>query len=218
MQMDKGPWGMGRPGSLHQAMDSPAIPAAQYLGLMIWPDFSEIPVLHTRRLVLRELREDDAPAIFRLRSSPDVMRYIPKPLDTRSADSLRMVREFRQAAVAGDAIMWAITVKGSDRLVGYIGYWRILKEHHRAEVGYALHPDLWGQGLASEALAAVLEHGFRVIGLNSVEATVAPGNTASIHVLQRNQFVREGYFRENYRVNGEYVDSLVYSRLAPRGR
>lgn len=185
---------------------------------MLWPDFSEIPVLHTRRLVLRELGEDDAPAIFLLRSSPEVMRFIPKPLDTRSTDSLRMVREFRQAALGGDAIMWAITVKGADRLVGYIGYWRFMKEHHRAEVGYALHPDLWGQGLASEALEAVLDHGFRVIGLHSVEATVAPGNTSSIRVLERNHFIREGYFRENYRVNGEFVDSMVYSRLAPFAR
>ncbi|HMN06040.1 MAG TPA: GNAT family N-acetyltransferase [Flavobacteriales bacterium] len=182
---------------------------------MLWPDFSEIPPLHARRLVLRELREADAPAIFRLRSSPEVMRFIPKPLDTRSADSLRMVREFSQAAIAGDAIMWAITVKGSDRLVGYIGYWRIMKEHHRAEVGYALHPDLWGQGLASEALEAVLEHGFRVIGLHSVEATVAPGNIASIRVLERTHFQREGHFKENYLVNGRFVDSMVYARLTP---
>lgn len=185
---------------------------------MLWPDFSEIPELHTRRLLLRELREEDAPAIFRLRSSPDVMRFIPKPLDTRSAESLRMVREFRQAALSGDAIMWAITVKGADRLVGYIGFWRILKEHHRAEIGYALHPDLWGQGLASEALRAVMDHGFKAIGLHSVEAVVAPANTASVRVLERNHFVLEGHFRENFRVNGTFVDSLVYSRLAPLPR
>lgn len=192
----------------------PQAPGRDYLAPMLWPDFSEIPPLHTRRLLLRELAEEDAQAIYRLRSSPDVMRFIPKPLDTRSADSLRMVREFRQAALTGDAIMWAITVKGSNRLVGYIGYWRIMKEHHRAEVGYALHPDLWGQGLASEALEAVLDHGFRAIGLHSVEATAAPGNAASIRVLERNHFVREGHFHQNYRVNGEFVDSVVYSRLA----
>lgn len=182
---------------------------------MLWPDFSDIPVLHTRRLLLRGLNEGDAPAIFRLRSSPEVMRYIPKPLDTNGGGSLQMVRDFRRAAAEGDAIMWAITVQGSDRLVGYIGFWRILKEHHRAEIGYALHPDLWGQGLAMEAVAAVLDHGFRAIGLHSVEASVAPGNGASIRVLERNGFVQEGHFRENFRANGVFVDSLVYSRLTP---
>ncbi len=182
---------------------------------MLWPDFSRIPQLDTRRLVLRALRESDAQAIFLLRSSPTVMRYIPKPLDTRTGDSLRMVREFDQAAAAGDAILWAITVKGADRLVGYIGFWRIMKEHHRAEIGYALHPDLWGQGLASEAVAAVLDHGFRMIGLHSVEASVAPDNTASIRVLERNQFVKEGHFRQNFLAHGVFVDSVVYTRITP---
>lgn len=182
---------------------------------MLWPDFSRIPVLTTRRLLLRGLKEQDATAIFMLRSSPQVMRYIPKPLDTRPSDSLRMVHEFRQAAADRESIMWAITVKGSDRLVGYIGFWRMIIQHHRAEVGYALHPDLWGQGLASEALAAVVDHGFTSIGLNSVEASASPENLASIRVLERNHFVKEGHFRENFLVNGVFVDSVVYSRLNP---
>jgi ribosomal-protein-alanine N-acetyltransferase len=173
-----------------------------------------IPTLATTRLVLRELRESDAPAIFRLRSDPRVMRFIPKPLSTESAEAVQMVREFHQAAGKGDAVMWAITVKGTDALVGYIGYWRIIAAHHRAEIGYALLPDLWGQGLIGEALEAALDHGFRVMGLHSVEANVTPGNTASIHVLERSGFLREGHFRENFLHGGTFIDTIVYSKLS----
>ncbi len=180
---------------------------------MLRTDFKRIPRLTTPRLELRALVDADAGDVFRLRSSPAVMRYIPKPIGTRAGEGLELVREFRNAAAGGNAIMWAITVKGSPQLLGYIGFWRILKEHHRAEIGYALHPDLWGQGLTSEAVAAVVDHGFRKIGLHSVEAAVTPDNTASIRVLERNGFVREGHLKENILVNGIFRDTLIYTRL-----
>ncbi|MBP8822352.1 MAG: GNAT family N-acetyltransferase [Flavobacteriales bacterium] len=181
---------------------------------MLRTDFKRIPRLSTARMELRALRDSDAADVFRLRASPAVMRHIPKPIGTRQEEGLQLVREFHHAAAGGNAIMWAITVKGSDVLLGYIGFWRILKEHHRAEIGYALHPDLWGQGLMSEAVAAVVDHGFRKIGLHSVEAAVTPDNAASIHVLEHNGFVLEGHLRENILVNGIFRDTLVFTRHA----
>lgn len=182
---------------------------------MLRTDFARVPRLQTARLVLRGLYDGDAPEVFMLRSSPLVMRYIPKPLEVRPEEGLRMVEEFRSAQAQGESIMWAITIKGSDKLAGYIGFWRILREHHRAEIGYALHPDLWGQGLMGEAVAAVVDHGFRRIGLNSVEAQVTPDNTASIHVLKATGFVQEGHFKKHLLVNGVFTDTLVYTLHTP---
>lgn len=182
---------------------------------MLRLDLTHIPKLSTPRLILRELVDADTPAVFLLRSNPEVMRFIPKPLNTHTDEARLMVREFRQAALRNESIMWGITVKGSNKVMGYIGFWRIIKEHDRAEIGYALHPDLWGQGLMSEAVAAVMEHGFRVMGLHSVEASVTPDNRSSIQVLERNGFVKEGHFKENFRSHGVFVDSVIYSRLTP---
>lgn len=182
---------------------------------MLRLDLRHVPKLSTPRLILRALVDEDAPAIFELRSNPNVMRFIPKPLNTSTDESLLMVREFHQASLRSDSIMWGITVKGSNKVMGYIGFWRILKEHHRAEIGYALHPDLWGQGLMSEAVAATMDHGFRKMRLYSVEAAVTPDNHSSIQVLERNGFVREGHFKENHYTNGVFVDSVIYSRLTP---
>lgn len=182
---------------------------------MLHPDFTQIPELSTPRTVLRELTKSDATAIHELRSDAAVMQFIPKPLTVRVEEAARMIQSFHLAARQGDSILWGLTVKGSVKVMGYIGFWRILKAHHRAEIGYALHPDLWGQGLMSEAVAATLCHGFREIGLHSVEAAVAPENVASIHVLERNGFVLEGHFKENFRANGVFMDSLVYSLLDP---
>ncbi|MEO7080383.1 MAG: GNAT family N-acetyltransferase [Flavobacteriales bacterium] len=182
---------------------------------MLRLDLTHIPKLSTPRLILRELVDSDAPAVFQLRSNPEVMRFIPKPLNTHTDEARLMVREFHQAALRNESIMWGITVNGSNKVMGYIGFWRILKEYHRAEIGYALHPDLWGQGLMSEAVAATVDHGFQVLGLHSVEASVRPDNPSSIQVLERNGFVKEGYFKENIRAHGVFVDSVIYSRLTP---
>ncbi len=66
-----------------------------------------------------------------------------------------------------------------------------------------------------EALTAVLEYGFRTIGLHSVEANVDKENLASIRLLERNNFTREAHFKENYYFNGRFIDSVIYSLLAP---
>ena len=64
-----------------------------------------------------------------------------------------------------------------------------------------------------EAMAAVLGYGFSAIGLHSVEANVNPDNQASVRLLEKNGFVREAYFKENYYYNGVFKDSVIYSLL-----
>jgi ribosomal-protein-alanine N-acetyltransferase len=66
-----------------------------------------------------------------------------------------------------------------------------------------------------EALKAILDYGFQEMGLHSVEANVNPSNLASIRLLEKNHFIREAYFRENYFYDGRYIDSAIYSLLNP---
>lgn len=174
-----------------------------------------IPILATTRLTLRALEEQDAPAVFRLRSNPDVMRFIPKPLNTRVEESLRMIQEFRKAGDQGDSVMWGITIQGFSQVMGYIGFWRMIREQDSAEIGYALHPDLWGQGLMAEALEAVLRFGFGEMGLLHVEAQVTPENNASIHVLERCGFVRNKRQHTGIPPGDDLGDAVVFTRAAP---
>jgi len=61
----------------------------------------------------------------------------------------------------------------------------------------------------------VLAFGFIELHLHSIEANVNPGNAASIRLLERNHFTREAYFRENFFYNGKFLDTVIYSKLAP---
>ncbi|MBK8556239.1 MAG: GNAT family N-acetyltransferase [Lewinellaceae bacterium] len=183
---------------------------------MLQPNFQPFPALETSRLRLLRLEAGDAAAIFRLRSEPQIIKY----LDRAPAESLEEAEIFMQNVLNGeaanDSILWALRLHNKPDLLGTIGFWRMQKEHFRAEIGYGMLPEYWGQGFISEAMAAVLEYGFQNMGLHSVEANANPDNKASIRVLEKQGFVQEAYFRENYYYNGKFFDSAIFSLLAPQ--
>ena len=183
---------------------------------MLSIDLSSLPVLTTERLVLRELRSEDAPAVFAMRSDPIVMELVRRPLAASIDDAHALIAKIKGIQAAHDGAQWAITLKGDDTFIGLIGLWRIVKEHHRAELGYTLSRAHWGRGILTEAIAPVLDQGFRTFGCHSVEAICDPRNVASMRVLEKNGFVREGHFKENFYWNGAFIDSVVFSKLAPR--
>lgn len=65
-----------------------------------------------------------------------------------------------------------------------------------------------------EALSAILAYGFTIMKLHSVEARVNPLNEPSIKLLERNNFIREGLFKEDYFYNGKFLDTAVYSIIS----
>lgn len=179
-------------------------------------DLSTFPVLRTERLVLRELVDPDAPALFRMRNDERVMRHIGRPRATTVADAETLIATIRSERAANNGITWGITFHADDTVIGTIGYYRLKLEHHRGEIGYMLGADHWGQRIMGEALEAAVACGFDRFAFHSIEAITDPRNERSNRLLLRHGFVREGLFKENYYWNGEFQDSAVYSRLARR--
>ena len=175
--------------------------------------FSPFPEIITARLHLREIRESDVNEMFILRSDERVMKYIERPRAKTKEDSLEVIHKMRAAAIEGNGIMWAITMRDENRLIGTIGFWRGQPEHFRSEIGYALMADYHRMGITHEAMQPVLKFGFSKMKLHSIEANVNPLNTASAKVLERNGFVREAYFRENYFWEGKFLDTAIYSLI-----
>lgn len=173
------------------------------------------PELRTARFVLRQLRDPDAPALLVHRSDARMMRYLDREPDHSLDQITAWLASIRQTTADNLGVTWGIVRPADDGLLGTIGLWRMMPEHHRAEIGYGLHPDHWGQGVMSEAMTVVLRFGFRQLGLHSVEANVNPANEASRRLLEKHGFVREAYFRQNWFFRGQFVDSAVYSVLTP---
>lgn len=182
---------------------------------MLHTHFDPFPELYTERLALRRITDEDTDELFLLRSDSGAMQYIDRPLALTPADAVKLIRVIDDLMINGDGITWGIYLKTAPGLIGTIGLWRIIKEHYRAEIGYLLSPAWQRRGLMQEAMEKVLDYGFSVIGLHSVEANVNPANEASIRILEKNHFVREAYFKENYLYNGVFKDSVIYSLLTP---
>ncbi len=182
---------------------------------MLKINFSPFPVIKTQRLILRRVRMADAPELFVLRSSKKVLKYIDRAPHKHVNETRKLIKLLYMLEKTGSAVNWAITMKGEDKLIGNICLWNIKKEHHRAELGYMLHPAHYGKGIMSEAIKAVLEVGFKKYKFHSVEAIVNPKHKVSIHLLEKNKFRREAYYRENHFFNGKFLDSAIYSRLSP---
>lgn len=182
---------------------------------MLQLNFSPFPKLTTERLVLRKVEESDADEIFFLRSDKTVLQYLDKEPAASKDEALQWIKMIQESQNNGDVILWGITLKGEQKIIGTITFWNISKQHYRAETGYVLHPDHQRKGIMLEAMEAVLHYGFTKMKLHSVAANVNPGNTSSIKLLEKNNFIREAYFKEDYFFNGTFGDSAIYSLLTP---
>src|SRR6185436_7244835 len=110
-------------------------------------NFNPFPQLSTERLLLRQLSSKDELDIYAIRSHRETMQYIPRPLAKSVEDAARLIQKMDDLLNKTEAINWGITLKGNPKLIGMIGFFRIAKEHYRAEVGYILGPDYRGKGI-----------------------------------------------------------------------
>ena len=182
---------------------------------MLNTDFSIFPILHTNRLVLKEMTANDAQVLFDMRSSSDLMKYIDRPKPNTIDDIYELIQKMRQMKIKGEGISWGIYRKENPGLnIGNIGLFRIIAEHYRAEIGYMLQANEHQNGIMFEAMQAIIKYGFEKMNLHSIEANINPENMASRKLLEKTGFVREAYFRENYFFNGKFMDTEVYSLIS----
>ena len=171
------------------------------------------PELRSARLRLREVRTDDAPALFAIHSDPQVMRYWSYPAWTELAQAEQKIADIQRQRRELDMLVWAIADADTDLLIGSSAIFYMDLTQARAEIGYSLHPDWQGRGLASEALQLVLGYVFNELGLRRNEADIDPRNLPSSRLVERFGFIREGLLRERWHVNGEICDSAIYGLL-----
>lgn len=180
---------------------------------MLTINFHPFQNLETDRLLLRRLNADDVNEVFELRSNPETMKYVPRPLAKTKEDALAHIELIEDKIVNNIGINWAITLKGNPKMIGIIGHYIIQPENYRSEIGYMILPEYNGRGIVTEALKIATQYGFEQMQLHSVEAIIDPRNIASEKVLQKNGFVKEAHFIENGFYEGKFLDTVIYSLL-----
>lgn len=176
---------------------------------------SEFPTLQTQRLLLREITDEDADALFRIHSNEQHMAWFgTDPLSTPE-EAKRLVATFagwRKQPNPGTR--WGLQRKEEPTLIGSCGLFAWNRGWKKCTLGYELAPEFTGKGLMREALASVLQWGFEQMQLNRVEAQVHENNLPSIALLEAFGFCREGRLREVAYWSNRYHDLLQYSLLA----
>jgi RimJ/RimL family protein N-acetyltransferase len=162
--------------------------------------------LVTSRLRLRRARPADLDGLHAVFSHPVAMRYWSRPPHTE----LEQTREFLDSMIAAPSdLSDDFVVEHEGRAIGKAGCWRL------PEVGYILHPDYWGQGLASEALTAVIGHVFSTRAIEAIKADVDPRNEGSLRLLARLGFVETHRAERTWLVGEEWCDSVYLALKRP---
>jgi RimJ/RimL family protein N-acetyltransferase len=170
----------------------------------------------TDRMQLRLYQADDLDAFADLHGREDVARYLPWPTRDREAAHKALTRHLGSTRLAddGDGVTFAAFDPESGRLVGEFVLFLRSVEHRGGEIGYILHPDFQGRGLASEGARAMLQLGFEMLGLHRIIARIEIRNTGSAAVLERLGMRREAVLVQNEWFKGEWSTEADYALLA----
>lgn len=170
-------------------------------------------MLSTDRLLLRPFRMSDAPDVQRLAADYDVAKgtlVIPHPYPDGEAE--RWIASLQRDENAVAVATFAIILRAEGRVIGSIGL-DIAPEHHQARMSYWLGQPYWNRGYGTEAVRAVLLHGFQQLRLHRIYAPHFRTNPASGRVLQKVGMRYEGRLREHYLRFGQYIDVELYGLL-----
>ena len=169
-----------------------------------------LPHLTLDAVTLRPLRTSDAMAWYAYLSDPLVVQYTSFDINAL-ADVEALVRELLAGAASGSDARFAIARTSDDVLIGTIGLHD--PQQGTMELGYDLARAYWGRGLATQVTRRVLAWGFGDLGLQRIQATVVEGHGASVRVLEKCGFHKEGVLRDYRLCRGELRDFSMYALL-----
>lgn len=169
----------------------------------------------TNRLKLEQVSLNDLPNIHDLHSDPEVDKYNTLGIPANIEDTEQVLRRWlkHHERLERKSYTYAIRLLDSGQFAGLIALNTGKPDYRNAEVWYKLNPRYWNKGYVSEALTALLGFGFTSLNLHRIEAGVAVENLASIRVLEKAGFLREGRKRKLLPIRGEWSDNYFYAIL-----
>jgi len=170
-------------------------------------------ILKTYRLIIRLAELGDEDAIYSYRSDVIENKYqgwLPA--------SVKEVRDYiKNMPLTLDAadicFQFVIILKEENRLIGDMGIIFTGHDGRQAELGCTLNKDFQANGYATEALARMVDYLFLTLNKHRLVASIDPRNTASIRLIERLGFRKEGYFKKSYYLRGEWTDDVIYAML-----
>ena len=170
------------------------------------------------RLILRELSEADAPALLAVFGDPEVMRFWSSPPMASIDEASALVERIRRLFEQRQLFQWGICRRAAGPVLGTCTLFNLNTPHRRAEIGFALAREAWGQGLGTEAVGMLIRFTLDTLALHRLEADVDPENVRSLRLLERQGFRREGHLRERWHHLGKLHDTILLGLLTQEWR
>jgi len=170
-------------------------------------------IIKTDRLIIRLAMSGDEEGIYSYRSDIVENKYQgwqPASVEEVRDYILNMPATFDVADVC---FQFVIILKETNRLIGDMGIVFTGHEGMQAELGCTLHKDFQGNGYATEALSRMVDFLFHTLNKHRLVASIDPRNIASIRLIERLGFRKEGYFKESYYLRGQWTDDVIYAML-----
>lgn len=168
--------------------------------------------IETERLILRPFQRDDLPHMQRYATRPAFYRYLPIVEQTpESVAAFLEVRIAVQESPLGTNYTFATEFKDVGHIVGSVRVGESEAENGSGDLGFALDSDYQGRGLMTEAVQAMLHHGFTDMGLHRIWATAHVDNAPSWRLMERVGMQRERILRRDRNVRGIWRDSFLYA-------
>lgn len=161
---------------------------------------------------LDPVMEADLPHIYRALSDPRVIAYYGISYDSMEACQAQM-RWYAEIAQCQSGAWFLIRCQRNGVPLGAIGYNDANPLHKRAELGYWLYPEHWGQGIMQTALRQFLDLIYHTTELHRLLAVVEEPNVPSARLLERAGFRYEGTARECERKGGQFISLRHYALL-----
>lgn len=165
-------------------------------------------------MTLRPFHHDDSQQVQEICSERDIAaftRTIPHPYPPGAA--AKWIGVLEDGWRTGKAAVYAMTDRKTGQVVGAVGL-TIDAENESAELGYWVAKPMWGRGYATEGARAIVDFGFRHLGLNRIFAHHMLKNPASGRVMQKIGMRKEGVLREHVKKWGRFEDIAVYGVLS----
>ncbi|MBP2076809.1 GNAT family N-acetyltransferase [Oceanobacillus polygoni] len=173
----------------------------------------QFPLLETERLNLVEVDQRYTDSFFQIMSNPTVTKYYGMDSLENQQQAKNIIHSFKRTYESNRGIRWGIVLKESGELIGTLGLNNLNKHSKRAEIGYELNPAFWGRGMTSEAVREVLKYSFEELDLFRMGAVTFPENIASINLLKKHGFIKEGRLRGYLYQGQQSHDAILFSLL-----
>ncbi len=170
--------------------------------------------IETERLILRQFAYSDDDTMLKYWIADEkIQSMYSEPTYTTKEAVNELLDKYISSYDKNDYYRWAIISKDNNECIGQIAFFLVDSKNNFAEIEYCIGSDFQCKGLATEATKAVIDYGFKNIGLHKIQICHKSINIPSRRVIEKCGFHYEGTLRDFFYMDGKYVDRLYYSIL-----